>query len=204
MADTKISALTPITPVVGTQLIPISTVGLLNGSITPAGILSYGTSPITGTTVTATTNYIVGSADANISRISAGVIGVGTGAAGSVAGSLSLTSITLNTGGQILGAGGVVDFGFSASSLIRWQAANQLDFYINSVLAFRGSSTVLTANVPLAFPGYAIASLPTGVTGMVAYVTDQITAAAAKGVAPTAGGAIKCLVFYNGTAWVGA
>ncbi len=52
--------------------------------------------------------------------------------------------------------------------------------------------------------GYAIGSLPTGVTGAVVHVTDQITAPAAKGVQPTAGGAIKCLVVFDGTNWVGA
>ena len=55
MANTKISALTPITPVVGTMKLPVATVGLTNGSITPTGILAYGTDPVTGTTITATT-----------------------------------------------------------------------------------------------------------------------------------------------------
>lgn len=51
--------------------------------------------------------------------------------------------------------------------------------------------------------GYAVASLPAGTIGMLAYVTDQVTACPAKGVAPTNGGALKCVVLYNGTAWVG-
>ena len=51
--------------------------------------------------------------------------------------------------------------------------------------------------------GYAIASLPTGVNGAIAHVTDQTSACPAKGVAPTAGGALICPVFYNGSAWVG-
>lgn len=51
--------------------------------------------------------------------------------------------------------------------------------------------------------GYAIASIPVGTIGMQAYVTDQITACPALSVAPTAGGALKCRVWYNGTAWVG-
>lgn len=52
--------------------------------------------------------------------------------------------------------------------------------------------------------GYAVASLPAGTIGMLAYVTDQLTTPAAKGVAPTAGGSVKCLVFFDGSAWVGA
>ena len=51
--------------------------------------------------------------------------------------------------------------------------------------------------------GYTVATLPVGVTGAIVHVTDQLTAVAAKGVAPTGGGAVVCMVFYNGTAWVG-
>lgn len=51
--------------------------------------------------------------------------------------------------------------------------------------------------------GYTVATLPVGVTGAIVHVTDQLTAPAAKGVAPTGGGAVVCMVFYNGTAWVG-
>lgn len=52
--------------------------------------------------------------------------------------------------------------------------------------------------------GYAITNLPTGQPeGSRAWVTDQVTACPAIGVAPTAGGAIRCPVFFNGTAWVG-
>ena len=65
------------------------------------------------------------------------------------------------------------------------------------------SAQEITRGGPPMLTGYAVASLPTGAIGMVAYVTDQITACPAKNVAPTAGGALKCTVFYNGTAWVG-
>lgn len=51
--------------------------------------------------------------------------------------------------------------------------------------------------------GYAVADLPTGVTGAIAYVTDQAAACPAKGVAPTAGGALVCVVYYTGAAWGG-
>lgn len=51
--------------------------------------------------------------------------------------------------------------------------------------------------------GYTVATLPVGVTGAIVHVTDQLTAVAAKGVAPTGGGSVVCMVFYNGTAWVG-
>lgn len=50
--------------------------------------------------------------------------------------------------------------------------------------------------------GYTVATLPTGVIGKRAYVTDA-TAPTYLGVL-TGGGAITCPVFYNGTAWVSA
>lgn len=91
--------------------------------------------------------------DTAFSRISAGLIGVGTGAAGSFAGGLKLTTLTLD--------------GLAITK------------------------------------GYTVAGLPAGVTGAICHVTDQLTAVAAKGVAPTGGGAINCVVYYNGAAWVG-
>lgn len=51
--------------------------------------------------------------------------------------------------------------------------------------------------------GYTIGTLPTGVNGAECYVTDQLTAPAAKGAAPTAGGSVICKLIYNGSAWVG-
>jgi len=57
MADTKISALTNGTPALATDRFPIARAGA-NYYLTPANILSYGTSPITGTTITATTGFV--------------------------------------------------------------------------------------------------------------------------------------------------
>ena len=48
--------------------------------------------------------------------------------------------------------------------------------------------------------GYTVATLPTGVTGQTAYVTDA-TAPTYLG-ALTGGGSVLCPVFYNGTIWV--
>lgn len=87
-------------------------------------------------------------ADSGISRLAAGLIGVGTGAAGSFAGRLKLTS------------------------------------------AIVAGTTIANLNAS-----------PTA--GEIATITDQTVACPAKGVAPTAGGAFVCPVFYNGSAWVG-
>ena len=57
MADTKISALANGTPALATDRFPIARAGA-NYYLTPANILSYGTSPITGTTITATTRFL--------------------------------------------------------------------------------------------------------------------------------------------------
>jgi Phage tail repeat like len=64
------------------------------------------------------------------------------------------------------------------------------------------SGTAITASLPIVLPSYTVATLPTGVEGMRAYVTDA-TAPTYLG-ALTGGGAVKCPVFYNGSAWVSA
>lgn len=66
-----------------------------------------------------------------------------------------------------------------------------------SVTGSISSTTTLKAG------GYTVATLPAGATGLIAYVTDQLTTANAKGVAPTGGGAVVCYQMYNGAAWVG-
>lgn len=62
--------------------------------------------------------------------------------------------------------------------------------------------TTLDTNGPIKTQGYAIASLPAGVVGMRAYVTDQLTTCPVLDGTFTAGGSVICSAFYNGTAWV--
>lgn len=81
---------------------------------------------------------------------------------------------------------------FSATAGIVQQASTGAPFTVSNTLTS-----------PPILPGYAIGSLPSGTIGMLAYVTDQSAACPALGVAPTAGGALKCRVWYNGSAWVG-
>lgn len=66
-----------------------------------------------------------------------------------------------------------------------------------------GKTGIVTVGDILVLKGYAVASLPTGIDGAIAMVTDQLTTVAAKGVAPTGGGSVHCAVIYNGAAWVG-
>lgn len=51
--------------------------------------------------------------------------------------------------------------------------------------------------------GYTVGTLPTGITGARAHVTDQLTTCAAIGAAILGGGVVTCPVFYNGASWVG-
>lgn len=61
----------------------------------------------------------------------------------------------------------------------------------------------ITLSKALNTKGYTVATLPSGTTGDVVHVTDA-TVVTAKGAAPVGGGTVKALLFYNGSAWVGA
>lgn len=64
------------------------------------------------------------------------------------------------------------------------------------------STGSMTFSSPPILPGFTVAGLPAGVTGMIAYVSDQLTACPALGGTFTGGGSVKCRAWYNGTAWV--
>jgi len=76
------------------------------------------------------------------------------------------------------------------------------DTNINIILTPKGTGGVVFSSVAR-LKSYTVAGLPSGVEGDMAYVTDQLTTPAAKGTAPTGGGSVKCVVFYNGSGWVG-
>ena len=85
-------------------------------SVNKDGLVTTGSSVVVGGNVTvnygtygfyngvdSSAGYVFGAAyDANLSRISAGLIGVGTGAAGSFAGGLKLTDLTINRAATFL------------------------------------------------------------------------------------------------------
>jgi hypothetical protein len=62
-----------------------------------------------------------------------------------------------------------------------------------------GATGISTFGAPITIKGYTVATLPAGVVGYVAYVTDAL--APAYGVAVAGGGAVVTPVFYNGAAW---
>lgn len=82
----------------------------------------------------------------------------------------------------------------ATNTLYSGLATSKADLAGNIVQSF-SAATLRTA-------GYTVATLPAGTVGMLAYVTDS-TAPTYLGPL-TGGGAIKCPVFYNGTAWVSA
>lgn len=59
---------------------------------------------------------------------------------------------------------------------------------------------VIVCSAPVGLKGYTVATLPAGVTGQVAYVTDAL--APSFLVTIVGGGAVTTPVFYNGTNWV--
>lgn len=66
-------------------------------------------------------------------------------------------------------------------------------------LTIRDDGTT-TFVAPVILKGYTVSTLPTGVTGMTAYVTDALTPS--FGVTLVGGGAIVTKSFYNGTNWI--
>lgn len=118
------------------------------------------------------------------------------------------------TGSNAIGIGNQAGYKNSGSNVIIISNAdpgsNATSNYVDIAesLKITGTNTPTTSLVAaqgmISTNGYAIGSLPAaGVAGRRAYVTDQITACAAIGVAPTAGGALVCPVFDNGVGWVG-
>ncbi len=87
--------------------------------------------------------------------------------------------------------------------------ANEIIIGYNTTGA--GSNTVTLGNTSItktilrgtvSTSGYTVATLPTGVVGMRAYVTDATTPTYLGAL--TGGGAVTCPVFFDGTAWVSA
>ena len=94
---------------------------------------------------------------------------------------------------------------FNATPVV--QPANTVaidDTLVNLGLRASGGSAnftlKITNNLPQTLKGYTVATLPTGVTGDVAYVTDAL--APTWGAAVVGGGTVKVPVFYDGTNWV--
>lgn len=90
----------------------------------------------------------------------------------------------------------------SAGATERFRVQNDGDTEIGGNLTVSGTGTSSFAG-PVKTGGYTVATLPANAAGLIAYVTDQNAAAAAKGVAPAGGGAVVCYVSNTGAGWVG-
>ena len=130
---------------------------------------------------------------------------IGLSAAGSLAGGALNTLVGYNAGSSITSGNNNTLIGSWAGSAALASVIALSDGAGNVRLDY-GNSTAgcWTASGPVIVPSYAIGSLPSAAQGALAFTTDQLTTPAAKGVAPTAGGSVKCLVVYNGSGWVGA
>ena len=87
------------------------------------------------------------------------------------------------------------------NNIIAPQTDNAIDLGVASTNRFKNayfSGVVNTGQISTT--GYTVATLPAGVVGMRAYVTNAL--APAYGVAVAGGGAVTIPVFYNGTAWI--
>lgn len=116
-------------------------------------------------------------------------------------------NVQINTStGTKIGTGTTQKLGFwNATPIV--QPANTVaidDVLINSGLRASGGSAnfslKITNNLPQNLKGYTVATLPAGVQGDVAYVTDALAPAYLTTV--VGGGAIVTPVFYDGTNWV--
>lgn len=174
----------------GTERMRITQAGLVGiGSAAPTSLLHLESTlnPIANTGLRSNYNLMV--------RNSGGVNGESTG----------IAFQNIGTAGDNIGA---------AIIFKRTGAASQgeLQFYTKQsptgavaptlVMTLSDAGNVIVT-APFRLKGYTVGTLPAGTVGDTAYVTDQLTAVAAKGAAPTGGGAVTCVVFYNGTAWVG-
>lgn len=79
-------------------------------------------------------------------------------------------------------------------------ASNQLGVGFNGTQGLLVTATTLVASGTVRTGGYTVSTLPTGVTGARAYVTDALTPTFLTTI--VGGGTTVCPVFYNGTNWV--
>ena len=105
------------------------------------------------------------------------------------------------TGGltQTIRAAGTVGYAIKAhasqtANLQEWQNS------AGTVLSSVSSVGKYVSGTPINLKGYTVATLPAGVQGDVAYVTDALAPTFLTAV--VGGGAVVCPVFYNGAAWV--
>ena len=96
---------------------------------------------------------------------------------------------------------------YTSTSLGEWLSVDWSTTANTATIATKANGagvvrTLATGNPLVISTGYTVSTLPTGVVGMRAYVTDALLPTYLGTL--TGGGTVKCPVFYNGTAWVSA
>ena len=125
-----------------------------------------------------------------------------------VNGATTLAGSTFSCDNQIIsslsGGASSPNFAFSGSTtgVHNNGATNTLCLSVNSTTILTVTTTAVTTALQLITKGYTVAGLPAGTTGAIAHVTDALAPAFLTTV--VGGGAVKTLVFYNGTNWVAA
>lgn len=201
------SSYTPPTSVNGVPINP-SSIGPDTGLIT-ATKLAIGSSSIDGPSTfysnSGTHQIRIGTPDFNwdISREN------------SVTGDFQILSQGTNERFRINSAGIIIRNGVTGQSIVITRTYTDADNYAQGAVVATGSTIDFltqaagtgvgtlsgwTFDKPVRLKGYTVATLPSGVTGDTAYVTDALLPAFLAIV--SGGGAIVTKVFYNGSNWV--
>lgn len=176
--------------------------------------LSVGTFAWTGT---ATFNNGLNAGTVNVTSSGTPVNGINMSGAGTLGfNSNSVLRFTTNsTGMRSATASGVMIATAAASGTVPTlipnqaasttglgaQASGNLSLIVGGAEISRVTATATTQIVGLTvLKGYTFSTLPTGITGGAAYITDAV--ACTFGATPVGSGAVFCPVIYNGTAWV--
>lgn len=152
-----------------------------------------------------------GSLDTVLTRQAAATLHHGAAdAAAPVAQTLGVQSVvagTSNTAGTNWTLVGSLSTGSGISGDIVFQtggtgAASTAQNTSTTSLTLKGATQRVVANAPVGFKAYTVSTLPAGVVGDNAYVTDALAPSFLVTIA--GGGSVVTPVFYNGTNWVGA
>lgn len=176
------------------------------GVTSGAGNTALGSNCLGGAIGINTNNTAVGNACLNVC-VSSNNTGVGQGALSSLTSGASNTAIGQGTGVGITTGGNNTILGAGVTGLSAGLAgAIILAIGTGAIKADFGNTNAVTWTFagPVRPQTYTVATLPAAPgTGAIAVVTDQLTTPAAKGSAPTGGGAVVCTVMFTGAGWVG-
>ena len=159
----------------------------VTANVCTMGYSGNGTGAVTGRAIIFSTNTLPDVLDFNYNET-----GAWSTQRSFVAGN---TNVALTTGDGVVVANGS-KIGFASSGAVHATTTNDTYFTRGAIAG------AMNANGTLSTAGYTVAGLPAGVTGKMAYVTDQLTSCPVLSGTFTGGGSVVCRAFYNGTSWV--